>query len=117
MTSSGDLRHRIAFDKREEVNPDYPDDLGNTVSDFVQQFVTNAAVRAKLGGETVIAARLTGQNTVNITVRQNSRTRTIGTDWRARDVNEDFTYAITSIVDPDDGGAWLEILAQSGVAA
>lgn len=113
MTTAGELRHRIAFDKREEIDDGY----GNTQSDFVQQFVTNAAVKTKFGGETVVAARLTGHNTVNITVRRNSRTEQIATDWRARDVREGAVYAIQSIIDPRDDAAWLEILAQTGVAA
>ena len=117
MTSSGDLRHLVAFDKREEINPDYTDDFGNTESVFMEQFAASASIRAKLGGETVVAARLTGQNTVNITVRQSTRTRAIGTDWQARDVREGITYAISSIIDPDDSGAWLEILAQTGTAS
>ena len=113
MTTAGELRHLIAFDKREEVNPDYPYDLGNTESVFVEQFTTHAAIKAKLGGETVTAARLVGRNTVNITVRQSSLTRTIRTDWQARDIRDNGTFAISSIIDPDDSGAWLEILTQT----
>jgi head-tail adaptor len=123
MTTAGELRHRIAFDKRQQVDPDAPDDLGNTQSDFVEQFVVSAKVQAKFGGEAVTAARLTGQQPVTIVVRQSSKTLLICTDWRARNVRSDAdptkqtTYAIRSIVDPDDGGAWLELLCQTGVAA
>jgi head-tail adaptor len=117
VTRAGELNHRIAFDKRSEVNPDSPADLGNTRSEFVEQFRVFARVRAKFGGEAVTAARLIGQQPVTITVRQNSLTEQIETDWRARDVNEGTEYAIRSIVDPDDEGAWFEILAQTGVAA
>lgn len=117
MTRAGDMRHRIAFDKRDDVNPDAPLDLGNTQSSFVEQFRVFAQVQAKFGGETVLAARLAGQTTVTITVRQSSDTELIDTDWRARDVNEDVEYAIRSIVDPDDSGAFFEILCQTGVAA
>lgn len=114
---AGDLRHRVAFDKREAVNPDSPMDLGNTQSDFVEQFRVFAKIAAKFGGETVLAARLVGQTTVTITVRQSSDTELIDTDWRARDVNEGTEYAIRSIVDPDDSGAFFELLCQTGVAA
>jgi SPP1 family predicted phage head-tail adaptor len=116
-TTAGELRHRVAFDKRQEINPDAPDDLGNVESVFVQQFVVAAKVVPKLGGETVTAARLQSQNTVNITVRQSSNTALIQADWRARDVREGKEYAIKSIIDPDDGGAWFELLCQTGVAA
>jgi head-tail adaptor len=117
MTTAGELRHRVAFDKRQDVNPDAPEDLGNTVSVFVEQFVVSAKVQAKFGGEAVVAARLQGQQPVTIVVRQSSKTLLIQTDWRARDAREGTEYAIRSIVDPDDGGAWLELLCQTGVAA
>lgn len=117
MTTAGELSHRVAFDKRQDVNPDAPDDLGNTQSVFVEQFVVSAKVQAKFGGEAVTAARLTGQQPVTIVVRQSSTTMLIGVDWRARDTRSGTEYAIRSIVDPDDGGAWLELLCQTGVAA
>jgi SPP1 family predicted phage head-tail adaptor len=112
MTTAGELSHRIAFDRRQDTNDDY----GNTQSVFVEQFVVSAKVLAKLGGETVLAARLQSQNTVNITVRQSSNTLLIQPDWRARDVREGIEYAIRSIIDPDDSGAWIELLCQTGVA-
>lgn len=116
MTRAGELNHRVAFGKREQVNPDSPLDLGNTEGSFVEQFQRWAKVRAKFGGEAVTAARLAGQQPVTITVRQDSQTQLITTDWRALDVNEGVEYAIRSIVDPDDEGAFLEILTQVGVA-
>lgn len=113
MITAGQLRHRVAFDRRQDVEDEY----GNTKSDFVEQFVVAAKVQAKFGGETVTAARLTGQQPVTIVVRQSAQTRQIGVDWRARDVRSGVEYAIRSIVDPDDRRAWLEILTQTGTAA
>jgi SPP1 family predicted phage head-tail adaptor len=103
----------MAFDKRQDVDDGY----GNTQSDFVEQFVVWASVRAKFGGETVTAARLAGQQPVTVTVRQSSQTEQITTDWRARDTRSGVLYNIRSIVDPDDAGAYFELLCQSGVAA
>lgn len=117
MTTAGELRHRVAFDRREDVNPDSPDDLGNTQSAFVEQFVVAAKVQAKFGGEAVTAARLTGQQPVTITVRYSSNTAKIATNWRARDVRSGQEYAIRSIVDTDDRRQWIEILTQTGTAA
>ncbi len=117
MTSAGDLRHRVEFGKRQEVNPDYPDDLGNTESVFVPQFTVWAKVQAKFGGEAVVAARLTGQQPVTIIVRQSSQTNQIKTDWQAKDTKSGEVYAIRSIVDPDDSRAFWEILTQTGVAS
>lgn len=113
MTMAGELRHRISFARREDVE----DEFGNTQSEFVEQFVVSAKVAAKLGGETVTAARLTGQQPVTIIVRQSSQTRLIAVDWRARDVRSGVEYAIRSIADPDDRRAFFEILTQTGVAA
>lgn len=112
MPNAGDLRHRIAFEKRETVADDY----GNEEGDFSEQFTVAAAVQAKFGGEAVTAARLTGQQPVTITVRQSSNTRQVTTDWRARDARSGTIYNIRSIADPDDGRAWLEMLCQSGAA-
>lgn len=114
MTNSGDLSHRITFDQRQDVNPDAPDDLGNTQSVFVEQFTVWAKVQAKFGGEAVTAARLTGQQPVTIVVRQSSQTDLIKTDWQARDEKSGEVYAIRSIVDSDDEREFWEILTQTG---
>lgn len=116
MTRIGNMRHRIAFDQRQTVNPDSPADLGSTQSIFVEQFTVWGSVQAKFGGEAVLAARLTGQTTVILTVRQSSETDLIDTDWRARDVDEETEYNIRSIVDPTDSGEFYEMLCQTGGA-
>lgn len=114
--AAGELRHRVAFEKRQDVNPDAPDDFGNTQSVFVEQFVVAAKVQARFGGETVTAARLTGQQPFTITIRQSNQSRQITTDWRARDAKSGELYNIRSITDPDDSRAWFDMLCQSGVA-
>jgi SPP1 family predicted phage head-tail adaptor len=113
MASTGSMRHRITFDCLGAVDDGY----GNTQSGWVEKFTVWAEVKPKLGGETLLAARLQSQNMVTITVRQSPNTSLVQTDWRARDVREGKEYAIKSIIDPDDGGAWLEMLCQIGVAA
>lgn len=113
MTQVGQLKHRIAFEKRTDVDDSY----GNTQSGFVEQFVVWAGVQAKFGGEAVTAARLTGQQPVTITVRQSAQTRQIASDWQARNVQSGQVYAIRSITDPDDSRAYFEILTQTGVAS
>lgn len=113
MTTASDLRHRVAFDARQEVTDEY----GNTQTDFAEQFVVAAKIQGKFGGEAVTAARLTGQQPVTIVVRQNIWTKMITTSWRARDVRSGEEYAIRSIVDPDDKRQWFEILTQTGIAA
>ncbi len=109
----GNLRHRVAFDARSDVADDY----GGTEAGFVEQFIVAAGIEARLGGEQVMAARLTGKQPVTITVRQSGQTRRIDTGWRARDVRTDVVYAIRSVVDPDDKRMYLDILAETGVEA
>ena len=113
MAKAGELSHKVAFDVRQEVTDDY----GNTQAGWAQQFIVSAKVLAKFGGEAVTAARLQGQQPVTIVVRQSSVTSQIRPDWRARDARNGTEYAIRSIVDPDDGGAFWEILCQTGVAS
>lgn len=110
--AAGTLRHRIAFDRREDVDDGY----GNTQAEFVEQFVVWGGLQARFGGEAVTAARLSGQQPVTITVRNSSQTEQIKPDWRARDVYSGEIYNIRSIADPTDGGAYLDLLCQSGVA-
>ncbi|TXH84831.1 MAG: head-tail adaptor protein [Rhizobium sp.] len=112
MTSAGDLRHRVAF----EVRTPEDDGYGNAEGAFVEQFVMAAKVQAKFGGETVTAARLSGEQPVTIVVRQCVQAKQITTDWRARDTRSGVIYNIRSVVDPDDRGRWLELLCQSGAA-
>lgn len=107
-----DLRHLIAFGKRTSVSDNY----GNEQSGFEEQFRVPAAVQARFGGEAITAARLGGQQPVTLLVRQSEQTRSIGTDWSAKDIRSGAEYAIRSIVDPDDMREWLEILVQTGVA-
>jgi head-tail adaptor len=114
MTSAGDLRHRVTFAKRQTID----DGMGNVISgDWQDQFTTAASVVARFGGESVLAARLAGQQPYTVIVRQSAQTKQIGVDWRAKDARSGLELAIRSIVDPDDAHAYFEMLCQSGVAA
>lgn len=110
---AGDLRWRVAFDRRASV----PDGYGNTQIGFEEQFVVSARVQVRLGGEAMIAGYLQDRQPVMITIRQNAQTRAIKENWRARDVRSGALYAIRSIADPDGQGEWLDILALTGVPA
>jgi head-tail adaptor len=118
MPSAGDLRDRIGFYSRIQID----DGAGNVEGgyDSAPNFTVSAGVRPKLGGEAVLAGRLTGTNYVNVTVRQSSLTRQVNVDWMARDERKGVAYNIRSIIDPLQGkpgqGAWLEMLCEEGVA-
>jgi head-tail adaptor len=115
---AGDLRDRIGFYKRIEIE----DEFGNTTGGYgpVPDFSVAANVKPKLGGETVLAGRLTGTNYVNVTVRQSSQTRQVTVDWMAKDERKGVSYNVRSIIDPLQGqsgqGAWFEMLCEEGVA-
>lgn len=109
--SAGDLFHRVAFDKREEI--DRGD--GVFVGQWVEQFQVRAGFAHLRGGESVMADRLQGQHTQVIFVRSSSETRQINTDWRVRNVRTGVEYNIRDIT-PTDNRQWLDFLCQSGVA-
>lgn len=113
---AGNLKWKIGFYARVASSDDY----GNTnyVYESNPEFTYSAAVKPKLGGEAILAGRLSGSNFVNITVRSSSDTLRITTDWRAKDERSGVLYNIRSNpIDPDGKGQWLEMLCEQGVAA
>lgn len=108
---AGQLRSRIDLQLRILVDDGY----GNETSDFVTQATVWAKFYFLRGGEEVMAGRLSGKQPAIITVRQNAATRALTPDWRI--VTKDGqAWNIRAITDPDSKRAWLEILAESGVA-
>jgi SPP1 family predicted phage head-tail adaptor len=108
------LRFRLTFQRRVFQSDGY----GNAQGDFEDQFSEWAAIEPRLGGESILAGRLTGRNAVNITVRKSSETASVTEEWRAVD-SRDTTkvYNIRSIIEPPDSrGRWIEMLAEIGVA-
>jgi hypothetical protein len=120
-TSPGDLRYSVGFYQRGALS-NSPPDYGNTEDNFpaTANFIVPANITPKLGGEEVLAARLTGRGLVNIVVRQSSMTATITSDWRAKDERSGEIYNVRSVIDPDGGntrhGFYFEILCEHGVA-
>ncbi|GEC52258.1 head-tail adaptor [Bradyrhizobium japonicum] len=118
--TAGVLRFRLAFDRRADVD----DGAGGLEGDFVEQFRLAAELMPKLGGETVLAARLVGQATFVLRVRSSSLSRQVTPDWRARDVrsaadpDKQTVYAILSgPIDVEYGkNRYLEFLLQTGKA-
>lgn len=109
--SSGDLRFRVAFDRRAIVD----DGAGNTVGEWQEQFQVLVGYVHLRGGESVMAARLEGQHTQIVFARNSSLTRQVTTDWRIRDLRTAETYNIRDIT-PTDDRLWLDFLCQKGVA-
>jgi SPP1 family predicted phage head-tail adaptor len=111
---AGSLRELIGFYKRIAVS----DGAGNEESDFAStaEFTCAAEIAPKLGGETILAGRLQGSDTVNITVRYSSASAAVTPDWCIKDERSGVRYNIRSIINPDQQRRYLEILAQKGVA-
>lgn len=111
-TGAGSLRERVAFDKKGTGS----DGGGGVMSAWLEQFQRRAAYVHRNGGEAVMADRLQGRHTLVIRIRADSDARTISTDWRVRDVRTGTVYAIHDVT-PTVDRMWVDVLAQSGVAA
>lgn len=115
-TPAGRLSERLTFQARVIESDGY----GNTRGDFADEFTVSASVTPRLGGESVLAGRLTGRHLVNIVVRYSPETVMIGTDWRAVDARDTSKiYNIRDVIDPDPDRPrrFIELLAERGVAA
>jgi hypothetical protein len=121
----GNLRYSVGFYQRQAgpapSSPPAPD-YGDTEGSFPSSanFIVPGNIMPKLGGEDVLAARLTGKNLVNITIRQSAATVTVTTDWIAKNERSGEVYNIRSIIDPfgsiSKRGFYFELLCEEGVA-
>lgn len=108
------MKTRLRFEARAISS----DNMGNREGDFAEQFCRWAEIRPSLGIEAITAARLAGQQPIDITLWSDCETRTIAADWRAIDEHTGTIYALTSPpIDLDQNGARLTIKAISGIAA
>ena len=109
---AGELRERVTFSERALTSDGY----GNSLGDWADQFTVAARIRPRLGGEEVMAARLSGRNLATITVRYSSDTAEITTDWRAVDTRTGDVWNVRSVVNPDERKRYIDVLAERGVA-
>lgn len=120
MPGAGDLRHRVAFDRRVDAD----DDAGNTKGQWQEQFTRRAAFVYAGGGESAMAARLEGRGVLKVRVRSCSQTRAIRQDWRMRDtrtgtfVNDVWTGATYNVreVDYETHRLWVYLVVERGSA-
>lgn len=114
MIAAGKLTHRLRFESPQRCG----DGFGDTVVVWKDEFTVYAEVFSRMGGESVLAARLTGTQPVEITVRRSGQTQRISADWRAVDARTGEMFALVSPpADPDGKRAALRMLGRSGVAA
>lgn len=108
---AGNLRYRVAFDKRADVS----DGMGNTQGAWVEQFRRRAAYHHLRGGESVMAVRLAGKHSQIIAVRRETRTLEVTTDWRVRDTRTGDVFNIRDVTRETDR-KWISLLVETGVA-
>lgn len=108
---AGALVDRVGFQKLGQAS----DEAGGTISAFAEIFVCRAKIFHMRGGESVIAGRLEGRHTIIIRVRASADARTVTADWRVVDKRSGQVYAVRDVT-PSDDRAYIDFLAESGVA-
>lgn len=113
---AGDLRERIKFQSREDLTGNSPPPGGfrNDEGGWTDRFTVWARLKPLRGGEDVLAARLTGLQPAEITVRYSAQTASIATGWRAVDTRTGRTFAIKAIADFTERHQYLTLTVQSG---
>lgn len=112
---AGRLREKVAFDRLIEVQ----DGIGGIETRWSEPedaFCCRAQFIYSKGSEVVEAARLQGQATYKIKIRQSAAAREITSDWRMRDVHRGTEYNVIEVDDITDR-QWIYLVVQSGVPA
>lgn len=108
MTTAGDLREKIELLKQVSVS----DGAGGSTIEWVAQFQARAAIKVLKAGETVLAGRLQGTQTVVVTIRWQAAAAEIEGTWRLRNVRTDSEYNIRAVT-PDTHKAFADILCET----
>lgn len=111
MTGAGDLRELINMQAREIGDDGY----GNpVVGDWQTVWAAPARIQILRGSETVMAGRLTGKQTIALTMRWQPEFATVDTTWRAVNGRTGEEMNIRSI-EPDERKAFVNVLCEKGV--
>jgi head-tail adaptor len=106
MPHAGELRERVALLQRSL------DGDGNRLGDWVEEFSRAAKVHRLRGGEEVLAGRLAGKKPTLITVRADSQTKAVTSDWRVEHLQTGEVYVVKDASISDDR-AWIDILVEA----
>ena len=109
MTAPGIMRTRVTFSEPTRISDGY----GNTTEGWTARGTVWAEVIHLKGGETVMAARLTGTHTQVFRIRRSALSRAVTTEWRA---DADGVAFNIRDVTRDPLGRFDELLCESGVA-
>ncbi len=116
---AGSLNCRLTFQRREQIS----DEWGGTRGEWVDQFTVPGRLEPRYGSnaESIMAARMQSMQPYNLTIRSSEQARMITASWRAYDVRAGLTagkpnrvFAIKTVVNPDERGKYIEMLAIEG---
>lgn len=105
-SGAGALNHRVDFQKPVEEN--------HVVTGWETIFSTAARLVPKLGSEDVVANRMQGKQPYVMTVRGETRTRSVTTSWRVVNARTSALYSIKSSANVDERGAYIDFLVVEG---
>ncbi|MBA8821428.1 hypothetical protein BRY73_16065 [Ochrobactrum sp. P6BS-III] len=121
---AGSLNCRLTFQRREQIS----DEWGGTRGEWIDQFTVPGRLEPRYGSnaESVMAARMQSMQPYNLTIRSSTAARQITASWRAYDARAGVTvdiqgaqrpnrvFGIKTVVNPDERGAYLELLVVEG---
>lgn len=113
MIPPSEMRHRVRFDQPLAVD----DGVGGKIIGWkVGAFEAYAKFTWRYNGERVIADRLSGVQTVIISIYHTTAAAAINESWRAVDVATNERFNIRTAPQRTEDGSVIELLCQSGVA-
>ncbi|RRY11398.1 head-tail adaptor protein [Brucella anthropi] len=121
---AGSLNCRLTFQVRQEVD----DGFGGTRGEWVDQFTVPGRLEPRYGSnaESIMAARMQSMQPYNLTIRGSDAARQVTASWRAYDARAGVTvdaqgarrpnrvFGIKTVVNPDERGQYIEMLAIEG---
>lgn len=111
-TGAGPLFDKVAFDALVEADDGY----GNRTTDFAEQFQMHADFLYLRGGETVMAARLNGQQPAIVRIRACGNADQITPEWRMRNVRSGAVYNVRGKTISTTRG-YFDLIVEGGIAA
>jgi len=115
--TAGRMRELLHF-QRQGATPEGEPDYGSPqAGDWETVFTAPAELVPMRGGEPVQAARLIGVQPYTVRIRSSTASRQVTPAWRAVDArNPARVFNIRTVTNPDQKGAWLDLLVDDGVA-
>lgn len=112
------LRERVTFQWMEDTG------APGAAGEWTDQFTLSARLKPRLmGGEGVIAGRMTGQQPYILTVRSDRRSRMVTASWRAYDARKGIgpnnkprrLFEILSLSDVQEDNRYLDFFVREGL--